>query len=92
MLELAPTVLEYLPDSQATHVSTEVAVTKVEYFPAGHSVQVCESSGEYAPAGHESTTTVLGVSAVRYATDERFLICDERRLVLSSVSCALLML
>jgi len=45
-LDPAPTVPEYLPDSQETHVCTLVAVTVVEYVPAGQAVHVCASSGE----------------------------------------------
>jgi hypothetical protein len=45
-LEFAPTVLEYLPDSQETQVSIELAVTTVEYFPAGQAEHVSASSYE----------------------------------------------
>jgi len=46
LLEFAPTVPEYLPDSQARHVSTELAVGVLEYLPEGHAVHVCASSYE----------------------------------------------
>jgi hypothetical protein len=42
----APTALEYLPDSQETHVLSLVAVTVLEYLPAGQAVHVCASSYE----------------------------------------------
>jgi hypothetical protein len=42
----APTTLEYLPDSQETHVLSLVAVTVLEYLPAGQAVHVCASSYE----------------------------------------------
>jgi hypothetical protein len=45
-LRLAPTVLEYLPDSQETHALSPVAVTVLEYLPAGQAVHVCASSYE----------------------------------------------
>jgi len=45
-LEFAPTVLEYLPDSQEAQVLIETAVTTAEYVPAEHAVHVCASSYE----------------------------------------------
>jgi hypothetical protein len=45
-LALAPITVEYLPDSQETHVFPLVAVTVLEYLPAGQAVHVCASSFE----------------------------------------------
>lgn len=46
LAKLAPSAVEYLPDSQETHVLSDVAVTAKEYLPATHAVQVCASSFE----------------------------------------------
>jgi hypothetical protein len=45
-LEFAPTVPEYLPDSQEIQVSTPVAAPVGEYLPAGQAVHVWASSYE----------------------------------------------